>query len=90
MDWNEKVGSQEIPGIKGKFGIEVQKGSRAKANRVWPRERTAHSKQLLPAAQEKSNTHGHHQMANTQIRLITFFAAKMEKLYTVRKNKTLS
>ena len=24
-DWNVKVGSQEIPGITGKFGLEVQK-----------------------------------------------------------------
>ena len=23
-DWNEKVGSQEIPGVTGKFGFEVQ------------------------------------------------------------------
>ena len=23
-DWNEKVGSQEIPGITGKFGLRVQ------------------------------------------------------------------
>ena len=33
-------------------------------------------------------THGHHQMVNTEIRLITFFAAKVDKLYTVSKNKT--
>ena len=31
-------------------------------------------------------THGHHQMVNIEIRLITFFV--MEKLYTVSKNKT--
>ena len=24
-DWNVKVGSQEIPGVTGKFGLEVQK-----------------------------------------------------------------
>ena len=23
-DWNSKVGCQEIPGIRGKFGLEVQ------------------------------------------------------------------
>ena len=23
-DWNTKVGSQEIPGVTGKFGLEVQ------------------------------------------------------------------
>ena len=24
-DWNAKVGSQEIPGVKGKFGLGVQR-----------------------------------------------------------------
>ena len=24
MDWNVKVGSQEIPGVTGKFGLGVQ------------------------------------------------------------------
>ena len=32
----------------------------------------------------------HHQMVNTEIRLIIFFAAKVEKFYTVNKNKTRS
>ena len=32
----------------------------------------------------------HHQMVNTEIRLIIFFAARMDKLYTVSKNKTES
>ena len=27
-DWNAKVGSQEIPGITGKFGLEVQNEAR--------------------------------------------------------------
>ena len=36
----------------------------------------------------EDSTHGHHQMVNTEIRLIIFFAGKMEKLYTVSKNKT--
>ena len=26
-DWNEKVGSQEIPGVTGKFGLGVQNGA---------------------------------------------------------------
>ena len=46
-DWNAKVGSQEIPGITGKFGLGVQK-----ANRVWPRECMGHSKHPLPTTQE--------------------------------------
>ena len=61
------------------------KWSRAEANRVLPRECTAQSKHPLPIAQEKT-THGHHQMVNTEIRLIIFFAAKDgEALYSQQK-----
>ena len=35
----------------------------------------------------EDSTHGHYQMVNAKIRLIIFFAAKMEKLSTVSKNK---
>ena len=39
--------------------------------------------------QPKRRLHDHHQMVNTEIRLILFFIAKDgEKLYTVSKNKT--
>ena len=48
-DWNAKVGSQEIPGVTGKFGQ-----SRSKANRVLPRECTGRSKHPLPKTQEKT------------------------------------
>ena len=58
---------------------------RAKANRVLPRERTGHSKHPLPTTQKKT-THGHHQMVNTDIRLIIFFAARDgEALYSQQK-----
>ena len=87
--WNAKVGNQEIPGVIGKFGLGVQNQSKAKANRVLPRECTGRSKHLLPTTQEKT-THGHHQMVNTEIRLIIIFAAKMGKPYIVSKNKTRS
>ena len=54
------------------------------ANRVLPRECTGHSKHPLPKTQEK--THGHHQMVNTEIRLIISFAAKDgEGLYSWQK-----
>ena len=46
-DWNAKVGSQEIPGITGKFGLGVQNEA------VLPRERTGYSKHPLPTTQEK-------------------------------------
>ena len=57
----------------------------AMANRVLPREHTGHSKHTLPTAQEKT-THGHHQMVNTEIKLIIFFVAKDgEALYRRQK-----
>ena len=59
--------------------------SREKANRVLPREHTDHSKHPLPTTHEKT-LHGHHQMVNTEIRLIMFFAAKDgEALYSQQK-----
>ena len=37
----------------------------------------------------EDSTHGHHEMVNTKIRLIIFFAAKVgEALYSQQKNKT--
>ena len=72
-DWNAKVGSQETPGVTGKFGLGIRN------------ERTGRSKHPLPRTQEDS-THGHHQMVNTEIRLIIFFAAKDgEALYSQQK-----
>ena len=53
-DSNAQVGSQETPGVTGKFGLGVQNKARAKTNRVWPRELTAHSKHPLPTTQEKT------------------------------------
>ena len=52
-DWNAKVGSQEIPGVTGKFGLGVQNEA-GQRFRVLPRERTGHSKHPLPTTQEKT------------------------------------
>ena len=84
--WNAKVGSQEIPGVTGKFGPWSTKWSRAKANRVLPRKCTGHSKHPLSNNTRDDSIHGHHQMVNTKIRLIIFFAAKdREALYRQQK-----
>ena len=59
--------------------------SRAKTNRVLPREHTGHSKPSSNNTREDS-THGHHQMVNTEIKLTIFFAAKDgEALYSQQK-----
>ena len=51
-DWNTKTGSQEIPGVTGKFGLAVQNEARSKLTRVLPRKHTGHSKHPLPTTQE--------------------------------------
>ena len=64
--------------------------SRAKANRVLPSEHTGHSKHPLPTAQEKTL----HMDITTRSTLksdwLYSLQPKMEKLYTVNKNKTRS
>ena len=65
-DWNAKVGSQETPGATGKFGLGVQ--NEAGQRRI---EQTPSSNNT-----REDSTHGHHQMVNTEIKLIIFFAAK--------------
>ena len=52
-DWNAKVGSQEIPGVTGKFGLGVQNEAGQRLT-VLPRERTGHSKHPPPTTQEKT------------------------------------
>ena len=53
-DLNVKVGSQETPGVTGKFGLGVQNEAGQRLIRVLPRERTGHSKHPLPTTQEKT------------------------------------
>ena len=52
-DWNAKVRSQEIPGVTGKFGLEVQNEAGQRLT-VFPGERTGYSKHPLPTTQEKT------------------------------------
>ena len=90
--WNAKIGSQEIPGVTGKFGLGVQ-------NEAWQmltefcQENTVviantlfqHQKRRFYSFKNirEGSTHGHHQMVNPEIRLIILFAAKDgEALYS--------
>ena len=86
-DWNAKVGNQETPGVTGKFGLGVQNEAGQRLIEFCQEKALVIANTLFQNTREDS-THGHHQMANTKIRLIIFFAARDEKLYTVNKNKT--
>ena len=60
--------------------------SRAKANRILPRERTGPEQTPSSNNTRQDSTHGHNQMVNTKIRLILFFAVKGgEALYSQQK-----
>ena len=68
--------------VNNRFDLGVQ--NEAERSRILTRERTGRSKHPLPTTQD--SIHGHHQMVNTEIRLIIFFAADdRETLYSKQK-----
>ena len=87
-DWNAKVGSQETPGVTGKFGLGVQNEAGQRLTELC-QENTLVIANILINNTGEDSTRGHHQMINTEIRLIIYsLQPKMENLYTVSKNKT--
>ena len=86
-DWNAKVGSQEIPGVTGKFGFGVRNEAGQRLIELC-QENALITANTLFQQHKRVSTHGHHQMVNTEIRFIIFLQPKMKKLYTISKNKT--
>ena len=89
VDWNAKVGSQETPGVTGKFGLGVrneagqrliefcQENALVIANTLFQQ----HKRRLYTWTSPYVD-----QMVNTKIRLIIFFATKDgEALYSQQK-----
>ena len=62
--------------------------SRAEVNRVLPRERTGHSKHPLPATQERALHMDISRWSTPKSEWLYSLQPKMEKLYTIIKNKT--
>ena len=84
-DWNAKVRSQETPGVTGKFGLGIQNEAGQRLTEFCQENALVIANALSDNTGEDS-TRGHHQMANTEIRLIIFFAAKDgEALYSQQK-----
>ena len=46
--WNAKVGSQETPGVTGKFGLGVQNEAEQRLTKCLSREHAGYSKRPLP------------------------------------------
>ena len=53
-DWNAKVGSQETPGVTGKFGLGLWNQAGQRPIEFCQRKCTDHSKHPLPTTQEKT------------------------------------
>ena len=68
-DWNAKVGSQEIPGVTGKFGLGVQ-------NKAGQRLTEFCQENALVIVNTLFQQHRRLLYACTEIRLIILFAAK--------------
>ena len=84
-DWDAKVGSQETPGVTGKFGLGVWNEAGQRLIEFCQENALVIAKPSSNNTREESS-HGHHQMVNTEIRLIIFFAAKDgEALYSQQK-----
>ena len=80
-----KAVSQEIPGVTGKFGLGVQNEAGQRLIDFCQENTLTGQSKHLPTTREDS-THGLHQMVNTKIILIIFFAAKDgEALYGQQK-----
>ena len=83
-NWNAKVGSQETPGVRGKFGLGIwnEAGQRLID---FCQENTVVKTPSSNNTREDS-THGHHQMANTEIRLIIYICSqRWRRLYSHQK-----
>ena len=82
-DWNAKVGSQEISGVTGKFGLGVQnEAGQRLIEFCW--ECTGHIKHPLPKTQEKAL---HMDITRGSILKSDSLQPKMEKFYTSQQKE---
>ena len=73
--WNAKVGSQETPGVTGKFGLGIRNEAGQSLKEFCQENALVITNTSYNNTREDS-TNGHHQLVNTEIRLILFSAAK--------------
>ena len=89
-DWNAKVGSQETPGVTGKCGLGIWNEAGQRLIEFCQENALAIANTLFQQ-HKRDSTHEYHQMVNTKVRLIIFFAAKdREALYSQQKQVTVA
>ena len=88
-DWNAKVGSQEIPGVTGKFGLGVQNEAGQRLIEFWQESTLVITNTLFQ--QHKRRLHKDiTRWSMLKSDWLYSLQPKMENLYTVSKNKTRS
>ena len=86
-DWNAKVGSQEIPGVTGKFGLGVQNETRQRLTEFCQENALVIANTLFQ--QHKRRLHMDiNRWSILKSDGLYSLQSKMEELYTVSKNKT--
>ena len=88
-DWNAKVGSQETPGVTGKFSLGVQNEA-GKRLIEFCQENTLVIANTSSNNTREDSTYGYHQMVNTEIRVIIFFAVRDGQAVYSQSKKTSS
>ena len=84
-DWNAKVGSQETPGVTRKFGLGIRNEAGQRLIEFCQENALVVANILFQKHKRRLYTWTH-QMVNTEIRLIIFFATKDgEALYSQQK-----
>ena len=86
-DWNEKVGSQETPGVTGKFGLGVQNEAGQKLIEFSQENSLVIANTLFQQHKRRLYTWTS-QDGQHQNQTLYSLQPKMEKLYTVSKKKT--
>ena len=74
-DWNAKVGSQETPGVTGKFGLGIRNEAGQRLIEFCQENTLVIENTLFQQHKRRLYT-WNHQMVNTEIRLIIFFVAR--------------
>ena len=82
----QKQEVKKTPGVTGKFGLGVRNEAGQRQIEFCQDNTLIIANNTKKQQHKENSTHGHHQMVNTEIRLIIFFAAKDgEALYSQQK-----
>ena len=87
-DWTAKVGNQEITGLTGNSDLEIQNEAGQRLTEFCQENTQVVETPSFNNTRDDS-THGHHQMVDTKIRLIVFFAAEHEEALYSQQNQGL-